>query len=148
MDLTIQYPRSLRKPLGGYAHLARMIDKCRAVSAGRLGEYIYPCPLDMHLLEFAGLTPEDFLDAVRSRNDQEILRWFQTKSKPHSRREIEVWNQMMLNRGPDSDEKWEYFAKTRDSLDPTRTDITTWVDLLDLDEKRFVPRKTVSPFPN
>ena len=45
MDLRKHFPRSMRAKLEGYVHLARMIDKCRAVQAGTEGEYIYPCPM-------------------------------------------------------------------------------------------------------
>ena len=38
------FPHSMRYQMNGYVHLARMIDKCRAVLAGTEGEYIYPCP--------------------------------------------------------------------------------------------------------
>ena len=50
MDLRTTFPRSMKTRLGGYVHLARMIDKCRAVLAGTEGEYIYPCPMDDRLL--------------------------------------------------------------------------------------------------
>ena len=139
MDLRTQFPRSVREPFGGYVHLARMIDKCRALQAGTLGEYIYPCPLDQRLIDFAGITSEHFLQAVKSRNDHEILEWFKANSTPHSPEEIDAWNHMMLSRGQDSDEKWEYFRKIRDGIDPTRTDIASWADLLDLEEQRPVP---------
>ena len=49
MDLRRRFPRSMRVILEGYAHLARMIDKCRAVLAGTEGEYVYPCPMDDRL---------------------------------------------------------------------------------------------------
>ena len=55
MDLRTTHPRSPREKLAGYAHLARIIDKCRAVLAGTQGDYIYPCPMDKRLLDFAGL---------------------------------------------------------------------------------------------
>lgn len=143
VDLRSHYPRSVREKLAGYAHLARMIDKCRAVLAGTQGEYIYPCPMDQRLLEFAGITPEQFTDAVRGRTDEAIADWFRKAAKPHNTEEIEQWNEVMLTRGPDTEEKWEYFRTLRDAIDPNRTDITTWADLLDLDEKRPVPiRKT------
>lgn len=48
---------------------------------------------------------------------------------------------MMLTRTPDSNEKWEYFQKIRYSIDPARTDITTWADLLDWEEYRPVPTR-------
>jgi hypothetical protein len=35
----------------------------------------------------------------------------------------------------------EYFLKLRNEAAPDRTDVTTWADLLDLDEKRTVPKR-------
>ena len=70
MDLRTQFPRSMRTTLAGYAHLARMIDKCRAVLAGMEGEYIYPCPMDERLLNFAGITSEQFTAAVKNASDR------------------------------------------------------------------------------
>ena len=139
MDLRRSFPRSMKDSLGGYVHLARMIDKARAVLAGTQGEYIYPCPMDHRLLQFAGLTAEAFLDAVRERADSAIVDWFAQNATRHSDREREDWNRGMLEVRPDTEEKWDYFKKTRDALDPGRPDITTWADLLDLEEKREVP---------
>jgi len=116
-----------------------MLDKCRAVLAGTHGDYIYPCPLDRRLLEFAGITPEQFANAVRQRSDEEVAQWFRQTAVPHTDAEIEDWNRMMLARGPDTEEKWEYFKQCRDAIDPSRTDITSWADLLDLEERRPVP---------
>ncbi len=141
MDLRSSYPRSLRETLGGHVHLGRMIDKCRAVLAGTEGEYVYPCPLDKRLLEFAQVSAEQFTEAVRTGSDAEVAEWFQTNAAPHTAEEIEAWNKMMVTRGPDTEEKWEYFKELRDAVDPARTDITTWADLLDLDEKRTVPKR-------
>jgi hypothetical protein len=119
-----------------------MIDKCRAFLSDALGEYIYPCPLDRHLLDFAGLTPDQFLAAVETRTDKDLLSWFNANTTPHTSQQIEDWNHMMLNRSPDSEEKWVYFRQIRDRLDPTRNDITTWSDLLDLEEERPVLNRT------
>jgi hypothetical protein len=64
MDLRIHYPRSIRERLGGYVHLGRMIDKCRALQARLQGDYVYPCPLDERLLRFAGISSEEFSSEV------------------------------------------------------------------------------------
>ena len=56
----------MRVKMAGYVHLARMIDKCRAVLAGTEGEYIYPCPMDDRLMEFAGITADQFTAAVKA----------------------------------------------------------------------------------
>jgi hypothetical protein len=141
MDLRTNYPRSVKEKLAGYVHLGRMIDKCRASLADTLGEYIYPCPMDMRLLDFAGIAPDQLTKAVRGKTDDAIVDWFRKTAKPHSQSEIEQWNETMLTYGPDTEEKWGYFRQLRDAADPSRTDITSWADLLDLDEKRPVPKR-------
>lgn len=139
MDLTHSFPRSPRQELGGFVHLARMIDKAAAARAGKLGEYIYPCPLDRRLLDFLEITPERFSGAIEGKSDAEIADWVRKEMRPRSKEEIAAWNKSFLNQSPDTDEKWTYFKKLRDGIDPSRTDITAWPDLLDLDEKRSVP---------
>ena len=52
-DLTQRPPRSARVRLGGYAILARCLDKGRATLAGKNGEYNYACPLDENWFNFA-----------------------------------------------------------------------------------------------
>jgi hypothetical protein len=139
MDLRRQPPRPVRDKVAGYVHLGRMLDKCRATLAGTHGDYIYPCPLDRRLLEFAGITPEQFSEAVQSRSDAEAAAWFRQTSARHSDAEIEAWNRTMVGLKPDNDDKWSYFKSVRDAIDPKRTDITTWADLLDLEEGRTIP---------
>lgn len=142
MDLRKNFPRSMRVKLEGYVHLARMIDKCRAVQAGTEGEYIYPCPMDFRLMEFAGITADQFTAVVKERStDEGVAEWFRGAAKPHTPAELEEWNRMMLNRGPSTPEKQEYFNKLRDAVDPSRTDLTAWSDLQDLEEGRTVPRR-------
>jgi hypothetical protein len=112
MDLRKSFPRSMRFQLAGYAHLARMIDKCRAILAGTEGEYIYPCPMDDRLLEFAGITNEQFTAAVKAnRADEGVVTWFGKKAKPHRPAELEEWNQKLLARGPSSPESAARFKK-------------------------------------
>lgn len=143
MDLRKHFPRSMRAKLEGYVHLARMIDKCRAVQAGTEGEYIYPCPMDFRLLEFAGLTDAQFTDAVKlNPTDEGVAGWFRRVARPHTPAELNDWNEMMLQRGPSSPESAEKFNKYRDAVDPSRTDLTAWSDLQDLEEGRVVPRRS------
>ena len=133
----------MRAELAGYAHLARMIDKCRAVLAGTQGEYIYPCPMDERLMEFAGITAEQFTAAVNANStDEGVVAWFRQVAKPHEQAELEEWNRKLLLRGPSSPESMERFKKYRDAVDTSRTDITAWSDLQDLEEGRPVPKRT------
>jgi len=136
----------MRVQLAGYAHLARMIDKCRAVLAGTEGEYIYPCPMDDRLLEFTGITSEQFTAAVKAnQTDEGVATWFEKKAKPHQPAELDKWNQKLLARGPSSTESAARFKKYLAAIDPSRTDITAWSDLQDLEEGRIVPKRVSSP---
>jgi hypothetical protein len=131
----------MRTALAGYAHLARMIDKCRAVLAGTEGEYIYPCPMDERLLEFAGIRSEEFTAAVKANpSDEGVVTWFQEAAAPHPPEQVAAWNRELLSRGPSSPESAERFKQYRDAVDPSRTDIVAWSDLQDLEEGRPVPR--------
>ncbi|MGC3972779.1 MAG: DUF5069 domain-containing protein [Nitrospira sp.] len=142
MDLRTTFPRSMKTRLAGYVHLARMIDKCRAVLAGTEGEYIYPCPMDERLLDYAGITAEQFTAAVKANvTDEGVAEWLQRTATPHERAELEEWNRRLLERGPSSPESETKFKKYRDAVDPLRTDITAWSDLQDLEEGRTVPRR-------
>jgi Domain of unknown function (DUF5069) len=142
MDLRTQFPRSMRTTLAGYAHLGRMIDKCRAVLAGTQGEYIYPCPMDERLMDFAGITSEQFTAAVEANpTDEGVVAWFCQTAKPVQPTELEAWNAQLLARVPSSPDSAERFKKYRDAVDPSRTDITAWADLQDLEEGRPVPRR-------
>jgi len=132
----------MRSKTEGYVHLARMIDKCRAVLAGTEGEYIYPCPMDDRLMEFAGITADQFTAAVKANpSDDAVATWFTQTAKTYPQAELEAWNQLMLNRGPSTAKKQESFNKLRDAVDPSRTDLTSWADLQDLEEGRTVPTR-------
>ncbi|OQW34026.1 MAG: hypothetical protein A4E19_19080 [Nitrospira sp. SG-bin1] len=142
MDLRKGFPRSMRVKLGGYVHLARMIDKCRAVLAGTEGEYIYPCPMDERLLAYAGITSKQFTATVKANpTDEGVVAWLHQEAKPHSPAEVEEWNHNLLSRGPSSPESAARFNKYLAAIDPSRTDITAWSDLQDLEEGRIVPRR-------
>jgi len=143
MDLRKSFPRSMRVKMEGYVHLARMLDKCRAVLAGTEGEYIYPCPMDERLMKFAGITDKEFTATVKANpTDKGVAQWFTKASTPHQQTELNEWNEMMLTRGPSSPDKQKYFDKLRDAVDPSRTDLTAWADLQDLEEGRIVPRRS------
>jgi hypothetical protein len=122
-----------------------MLDKCRAKLAGAIGEYVYPCPMDQRLLDFAGITAEQLIETVAAEpTDDGVGDWFQRTARPHSPEEITAWNQALLSREPDTEEKRAYFRAQRDRIDPARTDISSWADLLDLEEGRPVPQRRTS----
>src|SRR5437762_11680200 len=101
-DLTKQPPRSPRTRLGGYVILPRMLDKGRAVIAGKNGEYKYACPLDQRFLEFAGINPDALKQQLADgKSDGEILEWIggNSATKP-SEAGIAAWSALQEQRVP------------------------------------------------
>ncbi|MGH7728106.1 MAG: DUF5069 domain-containing protein [Vulcanimicrobiaceae bacterium] len=146
MDLTKNYPRSAREKIGGVVMVARTIDKGRGYLAGTVGEYRYDCPMDQKLFAFLGVEPEPFLAAVRnSKDDTAVASFLAPYVAKKTPAELERFNQDFLRYGPQpGTESYDYFVETRNAAAPDRTDVTGWVDLLDLDEKRAVPRRVAA----
>ena len=136
LDLTKQPPRSARVRLGGYAILARCLDKGRATLNGKNGEYHFACPLDEHFLNFAGVDPEALKKELGAgKGDGEILEWIHANSK-HKRSESEIveWSAYQDRRAPSDPESREYFNGLHAKIAPKREDIWSWFDLLDVDD--------------
>lgn len=134
-DLTKQAPRSVRVRLGGYAMLPRMLDKGRAEVAGKSGEYHYNCPLDQRILAFLGIEAEALKKELSTgKGDGEILEWIKsTQTNQQTPEEITAWSNAASERGPDAESK-EFFDGLLKTAGPNRKDISTWADLLDLDD--------------
>jgi hypothetical protein len=135
-DLTKQPPRSPRVRLGGYAILPRCLDKGRATLAGKNGEYHYACPLDQEFLEFAGVDPEALKkEFAAGKTDTEVLEWIEANAKnKRSAPEIAAWTAYQEQRSPDNPDSREYFNGLHKQTAPKRTDISTWFDVLDVDD--------------
>ena len=135
-DLTQRPPRSARVRLGGFAILPRSLDKCRATLAGTNGEYHYACPLDQRFLGFVGIDPDGLkAEVAKGKNDWEILEWIlaNSKHKP-SEAEIAAWSSFAENRAPADVESREFFNSIHKAAAPHREDISTWFEILDLDD--------------
>lgn len=135
-DLTRHPPRSPRVRLGGYAVLARLLDKGRAAAAGRVGEYHYGCPLDQRWLQFVGLDAAALqAELAAGRSDRETLAWIAAHAKhPRTMPEILAWSAWQEQRAPGDPESRAYFNELHTRLAPEREDVATWFDLLDLDD--------------
>ena len=143
MDLTKTYPRSVREKMLGVVQLPRTADKAKALAFGNIGEYHYNCPMDKAVFTFLGIDHEAFLDAVKTSKDESGVEAFvRPYVQKKSSDEIERWNQQWLNRKPEG-ESLDFFLQLRNQIAPERTDVTTWTDLLDLDEKRNVPKRNL-----
>lgn len=135
-DLTQRPPRSPRVRLGGYVILPRMLDKGRAALAGKNGEYNYACPLDQRFLDFAGVNAAALKKQLAAgKSDGEVLAWIQKNAK-HQRTEPEIraWSAGQEQRAPADIGSREFFHGVHRQIAPKREDISTWFDLLDLDD--------------
>ncbi|MFY9665434.1 MAG: DUF5069 domain-containing protein [Candidatus Cybelea sp.] len=139
MDLRTEYPRSVRDKWQGIVQLGRAIDKGKATAHGDVGEYHYNCPMDNAVFSFLGIGHEQLLETIRSaKDDAEIANFTSPHVAAKSHDEIEAWNREWLSHEPEGQSR-EAFLNLRKQIAPDRTDVTTWPDLLDLDEKRDVP---------
>jgi hypothetical protein len=137
IDLTQRPPRSFRVRLGSYVVLARMLDKGRAMHAGKNGEYNYNSTTDQRLVQFVGFDPDEMLKQLAAgKGDGEMLEWVQAHSKtPRAPWEIEAWSAFMEKRGPDSDaETLAMFANYLGQHSKTREDVKTWFEAIELDD--------------
>lgn len=143
MDLTKEYPRSVRAKWQGVVQLARTIDKGKASALGTIADYHYNCPMDQAVFGFLGIDHERLLNVIKgAKSDSEIEAYTRPFVAAKSAEEIARWNREWLAHEPENDESRGYFLQLRNVVAPDRTDVTTWSDLLDLDEKRDVPRRT------
>ncbi len=142
LDLTTSYPTSVKQKLFGIVQLKRTIDKGIAFTQGTIGEYHYDCPMDRAVFGFLGIDQAQLLDVIKqAQSEADIEAYVKPFVEKKSAAELEQWNAQWLKQGPpEGSEGHTYFLSLRNELAPDRTDITSWPDLLDLDEKRDVPR--------
>lgn len=136
VDLTKRAPRSPRVRLGGFVILPRMLDKGRASVSSTNGEYKYNCPLDQHFLSFVGIDAQAVLEQIKAgKGDGEILAFIlaHCTSKP-SPQEIASWSAYQEARCPADADSRGFFQELHQKMAPSRTDVATWFDLLDLDD--------------
>jgi hypothetical protein len=135
-DLTQRAPRSPRVRLGGYAILPRALDKGRAAIVGKAGEYNYNCPLDERFLAFVGVEAEALkAELAKGKGDGEILEWINENAKfKREPYEIAAWSAVAEQRGPTDLETRGYFSELQAKTAPNRHDVSTWFDLLDIDD--------------
>jgi hypothetical protein len=139
LDLTQTVPRSVGEKMLGIVQLARATDKAKAVAHGRVGEYKYDCPMDQGLFDYLGMDSKAFFNAVKdAKDDSEIEAYANTFVAKKDPRSIEAFNKKWLSTVP-TGESLTHFNELRAKVAPERTDVTSWPDLLDLDEGRSVP---------
>ncbi len=89
------------------------------------------------MLEFLGTDSDTFQEKACNNTEETLSDWIASQCQNRSLGDKDAVNNKILKGQPDSPEKWESFHEIRNRIDPTRTDLTTWVDLIDLDEGRL-----------
>ena len=141
-----QYPRSPKILLGGIAHLGRFMDKVRMRHAGKIQDYNYiTVGFDKYLIDFLQIDPKAFEQQVlKGESDEQLLSWVKAHGRKHSDEEIAQWSTGLLAGGPkDEAAKQRFQGRVQDiatkrgvplaSLPP----VTTWADVIELDEERM-----------
>jgi hypothetical protein len=141
--ISSQVPRSAFDRTGGMVYFARMLDKIRLHSAGRLRADFHAnlgSGFDGRCSRFLGVEYAALRQRVLSGGtDDEILAWcFSTGTHPNDE-QILVWNKFMLKRGwkdEDDGSTQELEAYKAASGLAQRTDLLTFFDYYEVDEGR------------
>jgi len=147
MNSTTTFPRSVHEKYLGIVQLARTIDKAKMVANGTIGEYQYECPMDQALFTEFGIDGKKLSSVVadvvkNASHGPAIEAYVKPLVQKKTQIELERFNRDTLSRKP-TGESLTHFQALRTKIAPDRTDVTSWPDLLDLDEGRSVPKRTV-----
>lgn len=143
---TAKYPRSPKALLGGVAHLGRFIDKIRLRNAGLIQDYNYiTVGFDKYLVDFLGIDAKAFEQRVLGgAPDEELLAWVKVHGRKPSDEEIAQWSQELLGSGPKDDAARQRFQNRLEDIATKRgvpveslPPVTTWADVIELDEERM-----------
>jgi hypothetical protein len=136
-DLTKQAPASPRIRVGGYAILARALDKGRAETEGNGGEYHFDCPLDNYLFGFKGVTGADIKKLLDDGStNEEIAAWLDANGTPKTEEEKIAWSDSVEAARPyDNPDMKDWFIGVcaEAGIDPAAS---TLFDYLEQDDKK------------
>ena len=142
MNLVESIPRSPKVKIKGLVMISRMIDKARAYNSNTLGEYIFPCPLDKIILEFLKTNHKKFAYQTKILSDKEMASWVEEKCLHRSEDDKEQTNKKILDQKPDTPESLNRFDVIRNKINPIPKNVTTWVELIELEESQPLPKIT------
>ncbi|MBH0205096.1 MAG: DUF5069 domain-containing protein [Nitrospira sp.] len=140
------YPRSPKTLLGGIAHLGRFIDKIRLRNAGKIQDYNYmTVGFDKYLVDFLGIDAKAFEQRVLAGGtDEELLAWVHANGKPVTDAEICLFSRNLLKAEPKDDGTRRRFQGRLEDIAAKRgvpvgslPSVTTWADVIELDEGRM-----------
>jgi hypothetical protein len=140
------YPRSPKVLLGGIAHVGRFIDKIRLRNAGQIQDYNYmTVGFDKYLVDFLGIDAMVFERLVLAGGtDEELLAWVKANGKPVTEAEIRLFSRNLLKAEPKDDDARRRFLGRLEEVATKRgipvaslPPVTTWADVIELDEGRI-----------
>ncbi len=86
------FPRRGREAIGDALWLLRAADKGRASAGGTIHDYIYPCPMDMGMLERWKISRAEFDRALQEHpTDESLHAWFTARVNPDDVRAANQW---------------------------------------------------------
>lgn len=135
-------PGNLRSPRDkamGLVHLPRLIDKIRLAARGELPGYNYLATgFDKYLVDLFGVAPAAFEAAVlASPDDAAVIQWLEKNARPLTDKEKHAFNEQILSIGPTDERRRQRFRVLLDATDPSRTDVNSFAELIDLAEGRI-----------
>jgi hypothetical protein len=136
------FPRSPRETMDGWHYLPRYVDKIRLHLAGKLhADYQENLGkgFDGLWLKTAGVTHEQFVEVVKnSLTDGEVCDWVRQNVKKNQAEKDAHW-QEMISRPKADDQAGQARLQMRKEQcgGGHREDVKTFVDVIDLDEKRI-----------
>ena len=138
----IIYPRSPRETMCGWMHLPRYIDKIRLHFAGKLHTDYQPNfgkGFDGAWLKAADLTHEQFVEVIKNTiTDGQVADWvLKNVKKSDGEKNAHAIGMLDYPKADDADGQARLKMRKEQAGITHRTEIKTFVDFIDADEKRI-----------
>ena len=138
----IIYPRSPRETMDGWHYLPRYVDKIRLHLVGKLhSDYTdnFGKGFDGFWLKAAGVAHEQFIEVVKKTvTDGQVCDWVRHNVKRTPEEKAAHWTDVLSRPHANDPAACARFKKRmEDSNLSHRTDLATFVDYIDADEKRI-----------
>jgi len=138
----IIYPRSPRETMDGWSYLPRYLDKIRLHLAGKLhSDYTenFGKGFDGMWLKAAGVTHEQMIGVVKNTvTDGQVCDWVRQHVKKSPAEKAAFWHDVSSRpKAGDEAANARFKMRMEQSSFAHRTDIKTFVDFIDADEKRI-----------
>ena len=136
MDLTKQPPRRpTNTSMLGIVSLARLTDKARRTGQIRVGEHLYGenSGLDKIVLDFLGVSHDEFADAAQRLNDAELCDWLR-ETYPKTEDEIQEYNNELLTWEPFDEASRQRLEDRLEQYNADPNKVKTMLQSMELDD--------------